>query len=68
MSGVVYTVVLEHWRELYEYPEKCKGVYLFISVLVDCGTCFSRPHNLFGSVRNVEVNPPVVDGTPALHE
>ena len=44
-----------------------KSVKEFISVLVDCGACLSRPHNIFGRVRNVEVKPPtVVDGTPAL--
>ena len=34
--------------------------------LVDCGACFSRPHDIFGIVRNVEVKPPILDGTPAL--
>ena len=34
--------------------------------LVDCGACFSRPHNIFGRVRNVKVKPPILDGTPAL--
>ena len=33
----------------------------FISVLVDCGACLSRPHNIFGRVRNGEVKLPVVD-------
>ena len=43
-----------------------KSAKEFISILVDCGACFSRPHNIFGRVRSVEVKPPVVDGTPAL--
>ena len=34
-----------------------KSVKEFISVLVDCAACFSRPHNVFGRVRNVEANP-----------
>ena len=59
----MYNDVLEQWRELYDYPESVKE---FISVLVDCAACFSRPHNIFGRARNVEANPPVVDGTPAL--
>ena len=43
-----------------------KSVKELISVLVDCGACLSRPHNIFGRVRNVEVEPPLVNGTPAL--
>ena len=43
-----------------------KSLKELISVLVDCGACLSRPHNIFGIVRSVEVKPPVVDGTPAL--
>ena len=43
-----------------------KSVKELISVLVDCGACYSRPHKIFGRVRNVEVKPLVVDGTPAL--
>ena len=30
-----------------------------ILVIVDCGACFRRPHNIFGRVRNVEVKDPV---------
>ena len=36
--------------------------------LVDCGACISRPHNIFGRVRSMEVKPPILDGTPALAE
>ena len=43
-----------------------KSIKEFINVLVDCGACLSRPHNIFGRVRSVEVKPPVVDGTPTL--
>ena len=43
-----------------------KIVKEFISVLVDCGASLSRPHNIFGRIRNVEVKPSEVDGTPAL--
>ena len=48
------------------YTNIRKSIKECISVLVDCAACFSRPHNIFGRVRNVEANPPVVDGTPAL--
>ena len=33
--------------------------------LVDCGACFSRPHNIFGRVWNVEVKPPILDTRPS---
>ena len=40
-----------------------KGI---IGDFVDCGPCFRRPHSIFGRVRNVEVKPLTLNGTPAL--
>ena len=61
----MYSVVLEEWRVILDIRKIAKDL---ISVLVDCGACFSRPHNIFGRVRNVEVKPLVFDGTPTLLE
>ena len=44
-----------------------KSAKEFISVLVDCGACLSRPHNIY--IRQSPERggkPPVIDGTTTL--
>ena len=57
------SVVLNVRRVILDTRKCIKGL---IGDFVDCGACFRRPHNIFGRVRNVEVKPLTLDGTPAL--
>ena len=63
LSGVVNSVVLNVRRVILDTRKCIKGL---IGDFVDYGACFRRPHNIFGRVRNVEVKPLTLDGTPAL--
>ena len=63
LSGVVNSVVLNARRVILDTRKCIKGI---IGDFVDCGACFHRPHGIFGIVRNEEVKPHALDGTPAL--